>query len=461
MSKTWVSNSATSIICFAADATVCKATEIDLNDMPYAGGAKFNSKKECLPGTRTSIINDISDWVNSSDGPRICLLSGVAGSGKSSIANTVAHRFKDLGRLGSSFCFDRSHAADRRPDNLFSTIARDLADLDHQRKSALWDVIQEERSLRTTHDPAEQFEKFILLPTANLMAIGPILIVIDALDESGDKIARKALLSILGQEVSRLPPNFRILVTSRAEADIQETFDNHPHAICMHMGAIDPKSTDHDISVFVLSQLSEVKGLDQSQHAEWCHRLVEKAEGLFQWASTVCLFIATDFNPTGRLEAVLSLGPQSDKEAFLDDLYQTILKELFKSQSKTTIGLLKQNLGMVLAVKDPLSLPSLEGLRCIIGSSGHGPSMDILRPLGSLLTGVTGNLVPVRPLHSSFRDFLISEDSSKEFFIDTSLRDESLALACLQTINMHLMEGTPGTGYLFHQECGIRNQSTL
>src|SRR5436189_2214521 len=100
--------------------------------MPYAAGAKFNSEKECLPGTRTKIINDITDWVNNPEAPRMCLLTGVAGSGKSSIANTLAHLFDELGRLGSSFCFDRSHAAERRPDNVFSTIARDLADLDPQ-----------------------------------------------------------------------------------------------------------------------------------------------------------------------------------------------------------------------------------------------------------------------------------------------------------------------------------------
>src|SRR5436190_10549170 len=156
-------------ICLATNAAICTAMEVDLNDMPYAGGAKFNSQRVCLPGTRTDIINDITDWVNSPDAPRMCLLTGVAGSGKSSIANTVAHQFDDLGRLGSSFCFDRSHAADRRPDNLFSTIARNLADLDAQRKSALWDVVQEKRSLRTTHEPAEQFNKLILLPAAGLM----------------------------------------------------------------------------------------------------------------------------------------------------------------------------------------------------------------------------------------------------------------------------------------------------
>jgi WD40 repeat protein len=410
--------------------TVCTAAEVDLNDMPYAHGAKFDTNRECLLGTREKIINNISDWVNSTDAPRICLLMGVAGSGKSSIAMSVAGRFDGLGRLGSSFCFDRSHAAERRPNDLFSTIAHDLANLDAQRKTALWQVVQGKRAVRTTHAIAEQFDKFILLPAVDLMAIGPILIVIDALDESGDRVAREALLSTLGQGISRLPPNFRIFVTSRAEADIQDMFGNHQDVLCMHMDTIDQRSTNDDISLFVQSRLSKVKCLDQSLCTEWCHQLVKKAEGLFQWASTACLFIATALDPHKRLDAILSLAPQSDQQGFLDNLYHTILKDLLKLETETSISCFKQALGMALGVMEPLPLASLERLSQTI----DGPSMEILCPLGSLVTGVTGDLAPVRPLHTSFRDFLTNKEHGKEFFISTSAQDKDLALASLRAM---------------------------
>jgi hypothetical protein len=100
--------------------------------MPYAKGAGYDPKKGCLRGTREEVIDEICQWVNrDGDGvPRMFLLIGVAGTGKSAIAHTVAERFDAARRLGSSFCFDRSHQEERRPDNIFSTIARDLADLD-------------------------------------------------------------------------------------------------------------------------------------------------------------------------------------------------------------------------------------------------------------------------------------------------------------------------------------------
>jgi hypothetical protein len=120
------------------------ATEISLDDIAYAEGARYDPERQCLPGTREEVLKEITDWINSTDGlmPRMFVLSGVAGSGKSSIAHTIARLFDDVGRLGSSFCFDRANQAKLRLDTFFSTIARDLADLDPQRKQSLWRVVR-------------------------------------------------------------------------------------------------------------------------------------------------------------------------------------------------------------------------------------------------------------------------------------------------------------------------------
>jgi hypothetical protein len=194
------------------------AEEIDLNDMLYAEGACFDPEKVCLPHTRDDVIDEINRWINSPNGNevhRIFYLSDVAGSGKSAIAHTTAHRYERLGRLGSSFCFDRADQANRRPDNIFNTIARDLADLDPQRKRTLWLTVKEKRSLRITRAPREQFENFILMPAKDMNTIGPVVIVIDAFDECGDEGSRKVILSILAEATNLLPSNFRILITAR------------------------------------------------------------------------------------------------------------------------------------------------------------------------------------------------------------------------------------------------------
>ena len=303
--------------------------------MPYAEGARFDPEKGCLPGTRQEVIDEISEWVNrdGDDVPRLFLLSGVAGSGKSAIAHTVAQQFDAVGRLGSSFCFDRSHQAERHPNNLFSTIARDLADLDPQRRQLLWNVIQGKRALRTTKAAREQFEQFILAPTTNLMSIGPILIVIDALDESADPTSRKVLLSILAEKISELPANFRVLVTARAEKDIQAALGQNPNVVCKLMDAIDIKQSTRDIFSFVHSQLADVSGLEEKwPNSTWCQLLMEKSEGLFQWAFTACQFVKGNgkegLDPTEQLSMLLSPFPQSNQSNHLDQLYIKILTQI-------------------------------------------------------------------------------------------------------------------------------------
>ena len=60
----------------------------------------------------------------------------------------------------------------------------------------------------------------------------------------------------------------------------------------------------------------------------------------------------------------------------------------------------------------------------------------IIRPLGSLLSGVHANQddVPVCPLHTSFRDFLMDDKYSGRFHLDLTLGHKSLASACLETM---------------------------
>ncbi|KAG2054386.1 hypothetical protein BDR06DRAFT_996647 [Suillus hirtellus] len=84
---------------------------LDLSGITYAG---LDTRKQCLPGTRTEVFSQITNWVNSTedDAPRVLWLSGTAGKGKSAIAHTIAKWFSDAGGLGRQMtCFtDLNHA---------------------------------------------------------------------------------------------------------------------------------------------------------------------------------------------------------------------------------------------------------------------------------------------------------------------------------------------------------------
>jgi ATP-dependent Lon protease len=82
---------------------------LDLSYMTSAEGAGLDTRKQCLEGTRTDILSQITEWVNSTGDnvPRVLWLSGPAGKGKSAIAHTIAKWFEDVGGLGSCYSFDR------------------------------------------------------------------------------------------------------------------------------------------------------------------------------------------------------------------------------------------------------------------------------------------------------------------------------------------------------------------
>jgi adenylylsulfate kinase-like enzyme len=91
----------------------------------------------------------ISQDPGSKDYKRVLLLHGMAGTGKSTIANTIAFRYNQLKRLGASFCFKRGDN-ERTAQNMFSTIARGMADLEEAYRLKLYDAIKSSTRLRTS-----------------------------------------------------------------------------------------------------------------------------------------------------------------------------------------------------------------------------------------------------------------------------------------------------------------------
>ncbi|KAJ6607851.1 hypothetical protein B0H10DRAFT_1955895 [Mycena sp. CBHHK59/15] len=68
-------------------------------------GAHFNIEKQCLTGTREALLEKILTWIiqNDDEGPRVLVLAGVPGTGKSTVAHTVVKQFHELKWFRSSF----------------------------------------------------------------------------------------------------------------------------------------------------------------------------------------------------------------------------------------------------------------------------------------------------------------------------------------------------------------------
>ena len=72
-----------------------------------AAGARCNHRDRhgCLRGARVALLDEIERWANDLNGPPIFWLNGIAGTGRSTIAHTVAKRCVAKGTLGASFFY--------------------------------------------------------------------------------------------------------------------------------------------------------------------------------------------------------------------------------------------------------------------------------------------------------------------------------------------------------------------
>jgi hypothetical protein len=121
----------------------------------------------------------------------------------------------------------------------------------------------------------------------------------------------------------------------------------------------------------------------------------------------------------------------------LDELYKEVLGGYFKSQEARE--LFRSVVGQLITSIEPLTIRSLITLRqhaSYKDKCSDAAVTGLLRRLGSLLSNVNSsdNSLPVIPLHTSFRDFLINQDKSGDFCIRVRDAHAQLSHSCLNLL---------------------------
>ncbi|KAK6995755.1 hypothetical protein R3P38DRAFT_2737534 [Favolaschia claudopus] len=175
---------------------------------------------ECLAGTQIKIIAAITEQLMAVSETPIIWLSGVAGSGKSTIATSVSEYFRALGRLGAQICFARNDVGCNDPIVVLHTIVLGLAQVHPDIGQAICRVLLHNSHL--VEAPLErQFQELLLSPldTVKEHLVGPFIVIIDALDECAQDF-RKFMINLIAEFFPKLPIAFRFFITSRPNADI-------------------------------------------------------------------------------------------------------------------------------------------------------------------------------------------------------------------------------------------------
>ena len=393
-------------------------------------------------------------------------LSGMAGTGKSTIARTIAREHLAPNQLGASFFFTRGGGDVGNARKFFTTIAFQLIRRSTALKRCILKAVDENRDI-AKRALTDQWKLLILEPLTIANGESPqlsLLLVIDALDEcEGDPDVR-LILQLLATANKHIPTiQLRVLVTSRPETPIRLGFRENSgiwHRDLV-LNAVPREVVDRDITIYFLEEL---KDIISPQDDPTITRLVEKACGLFIWAATVCRFIKNGQNyeifAPDRLSLILegTVGEDNPEEG-LDHIYTKILSRSVggghkHAEKKVLFELFRRVIGSIVILFDPLSVTSLGSLLVF-----SNPRVDrtrivrLLTHLHSVLEVPESSADPVRLLHPSFRDFLLADERCYEpqLRVNEKHAHRTLADGCIGVMSSSLRRDI----------CGLRLPGSL
>ncbi|XP_046857924.1 uncharacterized protein LOC124451358 [Xenia sp. Carnegie-2017] len=251
------------------------------SDVKKLGKCNFNGlikdlNKKHLEGTRQWLFEKLDTWFNdrSENASNVMVLIAGPGVGKSVFAAELCRRYSEKKKLAAChFCrYNRSDY--RKPRILIESLASSMCDTISNYKSKLNEELERNHSKESITD---KFRVLLNDPLHSLEDHEPMLLVIDALDES-QVDGKSELLELISEEFDRLPKWIKIFITSRPELPVQkELKDMNPVEITTHPRDI---NNEEDLLKYLKNQLNDRV---QRNH-NVLETLVYRCEGSFLYA---------------------------------------------------------------------------------------------------------------------------------------------------------------------------------
>jgi hypothetical protein len=389
-------------------------------------------------------------WSENLSSACIFWLNGMAGTGKSTIARTVARRFADQKRLGASFFFSRGRGDLGHTTKFFTSLAAQLVHTVPALKPYVCRALAENFNI-SQQGLGEQWKHLIFQPLSNLkdgsFQSRIFILVIDALDECEGEDDVQLILRLLAEAKALETIRLRVFLTSRPETPIRFGFLDIPEATHQDfvLHNISASVIEHDITIFFYHEFEIIR---KRRHLpeQWpgehnIKLLVQRADGLFIYAATVCRFIGKLY-PVKRLSLVLQRKSTSKlPTGDLDEMYTQVLESSIpgdynEHDQKELAGLFTKIVGSIVILFDPLSATALANLLALSKEDID----ETLDHLHSVLDVPDDKDSPIRLLHPSFRDFLLDQQRclGSQFWIDEKEAHNELFMSCLELMSKHL-----------------------
>ncbi|KAI1760617.1 hypothetical protein GGR53DRAFT_509023 [Hypoxylon sp. FL1150] len=435
-------------------------------DLPVVNEARYDSvdvqdSPRCENDTRVRILETITQWADEGSGEPLFWLVGPAGTGKSTIARTVADYFAKKKRLVGGYFFKRGEQGRNDTSRLFPTLAMQLAEESPPFRGCLQKSLYgldgdavEKKSLKF------QFDKVLWQPLADLPPADtsglPRLFIIDALDEC-ERLEHLSQILALLSKLRDLPSiQLRVLFTSRSAPKIIDAFesllrDKTARSFELHLEF--PEDAKADIRNFLSTRFADIRRKRSVQQNPWptaedldcLVRLATSPEPLFIYAATLCRFVYDERRPSNpKKQLKLWLEQCEDNKSQLHQIYAPILSQILQDNDEAEFYRQLKFLGALILLATPLPAVSLAALL--------GIDLDDvnwwLQELHAVLNIPSEPHSPIRLLHKSFSDFLLSPgDSNANIYrVDAAETHTLLAAKCIQRMTSGLKQDI----------CGIR-----
>ncbi|KLO08817.1 hypothetical protein SCHPADRAFT_593283 [Schizopora paradoxa] len=385
-------------------------------------------------------------------------LSGLAGTGKSTLAKTIATWADGRKFLGSSYFFSRDTVELSTSSLVIPTIAHNLSNFDKSLADYIWKKMIEDDNHIFYQEVTDQFKKLIEEPL-RLTEIPDIsrkhmLLIIDGLDECNNPRDVETIIRLFLDLLSpsHSVKHIRILLVSRPEKHICDALyaDNQLRPLITRC-TVEDFVDSSDIEQYLRHGLSRFGSDDWLSESDF-KALVQSCGKLFIYASTVLGFIGGGRalrSPEEGLQIISAIksGGASDEAPYkqLDDLYLCILLEAVgndASASSKAMERFRKILGTIVLVRDHLGVGPLSKL--IEEKEQH--IWNTLKHLGSIfIVPHEEDLeTPVKFFHPSLQDFLTDSNRCEDerFFIDAPNMEGYLFQRCT---DVFIFQGLSGT----------------
>lgn len=431
-------------------------------DAIYAS-ADVRQDPECYSGTRRAVRARLVGWVNENNG-NIISLTGHAGTGKSTIARTLAKQFEVSGELAASYFFKRGDKARNSTRRLIPTISTQLMVSIPGFKTQLWESMKTNEIDVEKLDSEVQFKMLLWNPLEMLgkHASGAasidntMVIIFDALDECNKQKDMFRILELFSSLKRLGTLRLSVICTSRLTPTIDESFETlkesleKQRVLYHNLSLLDPEFSEEtvaDVGLYLKDTFLAIKKGNRhfkgiiwpsNKEMEMVISLCTKPKPLFVYASTLCRYVnGNGKNPVRRLADWLKRSDNNAEQLDekLDETYRIVLDEVWSSTEDGGPGL---NSGekevLVDMLRSVVLLASLLPSEHLASLLGLFPSDAVLlENLSPVLNIACDYTAPVEIVHKSFSDFLLRQKavSTHGFRMDIAETHAMLASKCI------------------------------